>query len=58
MVCPNCQRLCVVTHTKVVSDSRVRYYGCRRCRYRPDDNVRTVPLIYAPRKNFRPECYQ
>jgi hypothetical protein len=49
--CPFCHALgVVVVQTFVVRDSRVRYYGCRRCGRRPPHNKRIVPLIYAARR--------
>ena len=48
--CPRCGGVVQVVNTLVVGESRIRYYGCRQCRYRPPGNKQTVPLLYAPRR--------
>ncbi len=48
--CPNCDGRLQVVNTKIVSDTRVRYLGCRKCGYRPKRNCRCVPLAFAPRR--------
>ena len=50
-VCPQCQSARLqVLNSIVVSESRVRYFGCRRCGFRPEQNVVTVPLTDAPKR--------
>ena len=49
--CPDCKQLTVqVVNSKVVGESRIRYYGCDACGKRPDDNKRIVPLEFAPQR--------
>lgn len=47
-VCSQCGAMLQVLNTKIVGDSRIRYYGCRSCGFRPPKNKRIVPLEYAP----------
>jgi hypothetical protein len=48
--CPQCGGVIQVVNTVIVGESRVRYYGCRQCGFRPEANKQTVPLCYAPRR--------
>jgi C4-type Zn-finger protein len=51
--CPICGGHMQVVNTKIVGNSRIRYYGCRACGFRPADNKVTVPIQFAPPRNFR-----
>jgi hypothetical protein len=42
--CPKCGGKIIVVNSFTISQSRIRYFGCRGCGYRPDDNKRVVPL--------------
>ena len=52
--CPACKAsLLQVINTRVVGEFRRRYIGCRKCGYRPADNVFLVPIEFAPKQNPR-----
>jgi hypothetical protein len=42
--CPKCGGRIIVVNSLRISQSRIRYRGCRQCGYRPPDNKRVVPL--------------
>jgi hypothetical protein len=52
--CPRCGSILQVVNSKVVGDTRVRYIGCRRCGFRPENNKTLVPAIYAPYRRRAP----
>jgi hypothetical protein len=42
--CPKCGGKIIVVNSLRISESRIRYLGCRKCGFRPHDNKRVVPL--------------
>ncbi len=51
--CPQCGGTLNVTHTLIIKQTRKRYLGCRKCKFRPEENVKTVSLSSAPRQPLR-----
>lgn len=49
--CPECGKAFATVNTLIKGDTRVRYYGCRKCKKR-DIAPKTVPLQYAPRRSY------
>ena len=47
-VCEKCGARLQVVNTKIIGESRVRYYGCRDCGFRPPGNKHVLPLRYSP----------
>lgn len=46
--CHQCDGRLQVVNTVVIGQTRKRYLGCRRCGWRPRENVVTLPLVYSP----------
>lgn len=52
-LCAHCGDVLVVVNSKIQGEFRIRFYGCRRCGHRPDENKQVVPLEYAPPRRRR-----
>jgi len=46
--CPRCKKPFATIDTKVIGEYRHRYLGCRKCKTKPEDNKRVIPLRFAP----------
>lgn len=46
--CTRCGAALIVVNTKPGREYRSRYYGCRQCGWRPENNVVRVPLAWSP----------
>lgn len=55
--CPReaCDGVIGVLNTRVRADinRRFQYLGCRKCGARPENNLRVIPLQYAPARRSR-----
>jgi hypothetical protein len=47
---PGCDGVLRVESTKVQGENRRRYFKCNKCGKSPENNVQSLPLVYAPRQ--------
>jgi hypothetical protein len=50
---PECDGVLRVESSKVQGENRRRYFKCNKCGKSPENNVQSVPLMYAPRRASR-----
>lgn len=49
--CPECGSRVIVVNSRLLAGFRVRYYGCRQCGYRPDNNKVVTNIVAASSTN-------